>query len=256
MPDVTDQYRLDGKVAVVTGGSRGLGREIVLGFAAAGADVVVASRKLDACERVADDVRQLTGRRAVPVACHVGEWDSCEALSARVIGEFGRADVLVNNAGMSPPYGSDLRNVSRQLWDKVMDVNLAGPFRLSVLFGSAMHEGHGGAIINISSGAAYSPTAETLPYGAAKAALHALTVGFAAAYGPNVRVNAIVAGRFMTDVSKAWDIEALSAELRERQPLQRIAAPTEIVGTALYLASAASSYTTGAMIRVDGGAAI
>jgi NAD(P)-dependent dehydrogenase (short-subunit alcohol dehydrogenase family) len=256
MSAVTDQYRLDDKVAVVTGGSRGLGREMILGFAAAGADVVVASRKLEACERVADEVRQSTGRRALAVACHVGLWEDCDALFARVSAELGYADVLVNNAGMSPLYGSDLRNVSRELWDKVFSVNLAGPFRLSALFGSAMYDGDGGTIINISSGAAYRPSAETLPYGAAKAGLHALTVGFAHALGPKVRVNAIVAGRFMTDVSRAWDVDAITADLRERQPLQRIATPSEIVGTALYLASTASSYTTGALIRVDGGAPV
>jgi NAD(P)-dependent dehydrogenase (short-subunit alcohol dehydrogenase family) len=256
MAEITDQYRLDGKVAVVTGGSRGLGREMVLGLASAGADVVIASRNLDACERVADEVEQSTRSRAVAVACHVGRWEDCNALYESVYKLFGRADVLVNNAGMSPPYGPDIRELPQELWNKVIDVNLSGPFRLSALFGASMHEGDGGVIINISSGAAYRPTRDTIPYAAAKAGLHALTLGFADAFGPNVRVNAIVAGRFLTDVSKAWDLEALADQVRERQPLQRIAAPAEIVGTALYLASAASSYTTGAMIRVDGGAAI
>jgi NAD(P)-dependent dehydrogenase (short-subunit alcohol dehydrogenase family) len=256
VPEVTDQYRLDGKVAVVTGGSRGLGREMVLGFARAGADVVIASRKLDACRALAEEVAQTTARRALPVACHVGRWDDCDALCDVADAEFDRVDILVNNAGMSPLYGPDLRDVSEELWNKVLAVNLAGPFRLSALFGARMHEGGGGAIVNISSGAAHRAMASTLPYAAAKAGLHALTTGFADAYGPNVRVNTIVCGRFLTDVSRAWDLDALGDELRRVQPLQRAAEPHEIVGTALYLASAASSFTTGAMINVDGGAPV
>jgi NAD(P)-dependent dehydrogenase (short-subunit alcohol dehydrogenase family) len=256
MPEITDQFRLDGKVAVVTGGSRGLGREIVLGFARAGADVVVASRKADSCIAVADEVRAQTGRRALAVGCHVGRWDDCTELHAAVAREFDHVDILVNNAGMSPLYGPDIREVTEELWNKVIAVNLSGPFRLSALFGAQMHEGGGGSIINISSGASLQATAGTLPYGAAKAGLQALTSGFADAYGPNVRVNTIVCGRFLTDVSKAWDLDALAADLHRFQPLQRAAEPQEIVGTALYLASSASSFTTGAMIRVDGGSPI
>jgi NAD(P)-dependent dehydrogenase (short-subunit alcohol dehydrogenase family) len=251
---VTDSFRLDGKVAVVTGGSRGLGREIVLGFARAGAEVVVASRKQEACDAVANEVRQATGRRVLPVSCNVGSWDSCDSLFRSACAEFGFIDILVNNAGMSPLYSSDLRQVTEGLWEKVLAVNLGGPFRLSALFGAAMHEGRGGTIINIGSGAGIQPPPEALAYGAAKAGLHALTTGFAQAYGPNVRVNAIVAGRFLTDVSKAWDMDALAAQLDRSQPLGRAGQPGEIVGTALYLASEASSYTTGALIRVDGGA--
>ena len=256
MEELNDRFRLDGKVAVVTGGSRGLGKEMVLGFALAGADVVIASRKFEACRVLAEEVAESTGRRALPVACHVGRWDDCDAMCDRVYREFGSVDVFVNNAGMSPLYGPDLRDVTEELWNKVLAVNLSGPFRLSALFGTRMHEGAGGSIINISSGAALSATARTLPYAAAKAGLHALTMGFADAFGPNVRVNTIVAGRFLTDVSRSWDLEALSAELRRSQPLQRPGQPDEIVGSALYLATAASSYTTGAIIRVDGGAPI
>ena len=256
MSELTDQFRLDGKVAVVTGGSRGLGKEMVLGFARAGADVVIASRKFDACRAVADEVVRSTGRRALPVACHVGRWGDCDELCDTVYRELGTVDVVVNNAGMSPLYGPDLRDVSEELWNKVIAVNLSGPFRLSALFGARMHAGSGGSIINISSGAALQATAGTLPYAAAKAGLHALTAGFADAYGPNVRVNTIVAGRFLTDVSKSWDLETLGEELRRSQPLQRPGEPHEIVGTALYLATAASSFTTGAIIRVDGGAPI
>ena len=122
-------FDLSGQVALVTGGSRGLGRAMVLAFAQAGADVVIASRKLSSCEATADEVRATTGRRALPVACHVGHWGQVEALADRAYGEFGRVDVLVNNAGMSPLYDR-IENVTEDLWDKVLDVNLKGPFRL------------------------------------------------------------------------------------------------------------------------------
>jgi NAD(P)-dependent dehydrogenase (short-subunit alcohol dehydrogenase family) len=249
-------FRLDGKVAVVTGGSRGLGRSIATGLAHAGADVVIASRKLDGCRAAADEIAAATGRRTTAIACHVGRWQDCEDLFAATLDEFGAIDVLVNNAGISPLYGSDPRDVTEELWQKVIAINLGGPYRLSALFGAHMRDGRGGSIINISSGAANHATAEVLPYAAAKAGLHALTMGFAHAYGPQVRVNAIVCGRFLTEVSKAWDMDALNEVLRTTQPLQRAAEPDEIVGTALYLASAASSFTTGAMINVDGGAAV
>ncbi len=135
-----DLFDLTGRVAVVTGGSRGLGREMVRAFAAAGADVVIASRKLETCEALAGEVRADTGRRALPVACHVGRWDDVDALVDTVYGEFGRVDVLVNNAGMAPLYSS-LGAVSEELFDKVVGVNLKGPFRLSALVGERMVDG-------------------------------------------------------------------------------------------------------------------
>lgn len=256
MDDTDDLFRLDGKVAVVTGGSRGLGRAIALGFARAGADILVASRKLDACEQTAAEIRELTGRRALPVACHVGRWADCDALFDAAVETFGNVDVLVNNAGMSPTYGTDPRDVSEELWNKVLAVNAGGAYRLSALFGGHMRDREGGTIVNISSGAALEPSPDVLPYAAAKAGLQALTVGFARAYGPRVRVNAIICGRFLTDVKQAWDMTALAELLERHQPLQRAAEPDEIVGSALYLASAASSYTTGALLRVDGGAVV
>ena len=131
---MSDLFDLTGKVAVVTGGSRGMGREMVLAFAQHGADVVIASRKIDACEELAEEVRDTTGQRALPVACHVGYWDQCDDLCETVYGECGRCDVLVNNAGLSPLYPS-LYEVTEDLNTKVMDVNLKGPFRLSAAFG-------------------------------------------------------------------------------------------------------------------------
>ncbi|MFP6580671.1 MAG: SDR family NAD(P)-dependent oxidoreductase, partial [Myxococcota bacterium] len=160
--------RLDGKVAVVTGGSRGLGREMVLAFARHGADVVIASRKQEACDALAEAVVAETGQRALALACHVGYWEECDALCAAALDHFGKVDILVNNAGMSPLYPS-LKEVSEDLYDKVMAVNLKGPFRLSAVLGNAMMEAGGGSIINISSIAAVSPTPQEVPYAAAKA---------------------------------------------------------------------------------------
>jgi NAD(P)-dependent dehydrogenase (short-subunit alcohol dehydrogenase family) len=242
---------LEGKVALVTGGSRGLGREMVDAFVRAGADAIIASRKKDACDAAAKDISKATGRRAIGVGCHVGRWADVESLVDVAYGEFGRVDVLVNNAGMAPLYPS-LAAVSEDLFDKVIGVNLKGPFRLAALVGARMVAGGGGSIINISSVAAIRPTPSDLPYAAAKSGLDTLTGGFAQAYGPKVRVNSIMAGPFLTDISKAWDMEAFDRKAK-RYPLGRGGRPEEIVGAALYLASDASSFTTGTIIRVDGG---
>jgi NAD(P)-dependent dehydrogenase (short-subunit alcohol dehydrogenase family) len=243
---------LSGKVALVTGGSRGLGREMVLGFARAGADVVISSRKLDACEELAKVVEDETGRRALPVAAHVGRWEDVNRLVDAVYGELGRVDVLVNNAGMAPLYPR-LSDVSEELFDKVIGVNLKGPFRLGSLVGERMQAGEGGSIINISTIGAVHPTMTDLPYAAAKAGLNTLTIGFAVSFGPTVRSNGIMVGPFLTDISKAWDVPAYQAHAKRRYPLQRLGEPSEIVGTALYLASDASSFTTGTTLTVDGG---
>ena len=246
---------LSGKVALVTGGSRGLGREMVLGFARAGADVVISSRKLESCEELARIVESETGRRALPVAAHVGRWDDLERLIDATDAAFGRIDVLVNNAGMAPLYPS-LGAVTEDLFDKVIAVNLKGPFRLGALVGERMQAGSGGSIINISSIGAVHPTMTDLPYAAAKAGLNTLTTGFAVSFGPTVRSNGIMVGPFLTDISKAWDVDAFQAHARRRYPLQRLGEPAEIVGTALYLASDASTFTTGAVITVDGGVSV
>jgi len=199
MPSIAELHDLTGKVAIVTGGSRGIGRAIVQTLAEAGADVVIASRKLDSCELAAEEVRTSTGRRALAVAFHAGRWDDCDRLFATTIEHFGRVDVLVNNAGTA---------------------------------GSLM------------------ASTRELPYACAKSGLNALTVGMADAFAPSVRVNAILPGPFLTDLSVAWGEEARKGEF---VPLKRLGRPEEIGPLALHLASAASSYTTGAIIRVDGG---
>jgi NAD(P)-dependent dehydrogenase (short-subunit alcohol dehydrogenase family) len=251
MKSPLQQFDLTGKVVLVTGGSRGLGRSMVLGFARAGADVVIASRKLEACKAVAAEVDKTTGRRALPLAVHVGEWSQLDAFVETAWRHFGKLDVLVNNAGMSPLY-PDPASVTEQLWDKVLGVNLKGPFRLSALIGTRMAAGAGGSIINLSSVGSVKPAADIIPYAAAKAGLNAMTVALAHAFGPKVRVNCIMPGSFMTDATKAWDLAAFE-QTAKGFALERGADPDEIIGTALYFASDASSYTTGAVLRVDGG---
>jgi NAD(P)-dependent dehydrogenase (short-subunit alcohol dehydrogenase family) len=246
------EFDLTGKVAVVTGGSRGLGRAMVLGFARHGADVVIASRKQDACDALAREVESETGRRARAIACHVGRWADCDALFEKTIEAYGRVDVLVNNAGMSPLYPS-LLECSEELFDKVIAVNLRGPFRLSSLFGAHMAAGDGGSIINVSSVAAVSPTPAEIPYGAAKSGLNNLTLSTARAFAPKVRVNCIMPGPFLTDISKAWDLEAFKKMAKTSIPLGRGGEPEEVVSAALYFASDASRYTTGAILKIDGG---
>lgn len=239
------------KVVLVTGGSRGLGYQMVKAFAARGADVIIASRKQENCEKVAEECRAL-GRRALAVAAHVGRWAECDALIEAAYAEFGRVDVLINNAGMSPPCPS--HEMPESLFDSVLNLNFKGPFRLASQIGHRMASeefgGDGGCIINISSTGALMALPGVVPYGAAKAALNAMTVSLSREYGPKVRVNTISAGPFLTDIAEAWD-----AKRRAKQPvaLGRPGNPPEIVTAALMLASPASSYTTGALVRVDGG---
>jgi NAD(P)-dependent dehydrogenase (short-subunit alcohol dehydrogenase family) len=243
-------FDLTGKVALVTGGSRGLGRAMVLGLASAGADVVVTSRKLDACRAVAGEVEAL-GRRALAWPCNVSHWDELANLADAAYEEFGRVDVLVNNAGMSLLY-RDLSEVTESMWDKVVDLNLKGVFRLTALVGPRMVADGGGSIVNVSTTGSIRPNGDILPYAAAKAGVNSLTVGFAQALGPTVRVNCIMAGPFLTDVAKAWDMEAFERGA-QRFALRRAGQPDEVVGAALYFASDASSFTTGTVLRVDGG---
>jgi NAD(P)-dependent dehydrogenase (short-subunit alcohol dehydrogenase family) len=240
-------FDLTGKVALVTGGSRGLGLQMVRAFAQRGADVIIASRKLEACESAAEEVRAM-GRRALAVAVHAGRWAELDRLVEVAYGAFGRVDILVNNAGMSPAEPS--HSVSETLFDAILNLNFKGPFRLANQIAKRMYDGDGGVIINVSSDAALKPMPAVVPYAGAKAALNAMTVSFAREYGPKVRVNTISPGPFLTDISKAWTPEARETS---DNALGRPGLPEEIVTAALFLASPASSFTTGAIIRVDGG---
>jgi NAD(P)-dependent dehydrogenase (short-subunit alcohol dehydrogenase family) len=247
-----DRFDLSGRTALVTGGSRGIGRAAAQALAEVGADVLVASRNEASCRRAADEIAAATGRRAFAHACHVGHWDELGRLAEAVWQYTGRLDILVNNAGMSPPYDR-VTDVTEQLFDKVVGVNLKGPFRLTAVIDCQMAErAGGGSIINVSSVGGVRPQPDTIPYSAAKAGLNAMTVAFANLLGPAVRVNAVVPGRFLTDVSNYWD----AAQLRvanELTALRRAGAPEEMAGAIVYLASDAASYTSGALLRIDGG---
>jgi NAD(P)-dependent dehydrogenase (short-subunit alcohol dehydrogenase family) len=239
------------RVALVTGSSRGIGRATAVKLAQDGFTVVVnhptnADGPAETLEAVA-----AAGGRGRAIKADVSSVAEITAMFDTIRSEFGRLDVLVNNAGMSPVYDGEAA-VTEALFDKVLDVNLKGPFRLTALVGTRMAEGDGGSIINITSVGAVHPRPGILPYAAAKAGLNALTTGFAHAFGPKVRVNAIMAGTFLTDVSKAWDMTAFEKRA-QGFALKRGGRPEEIVGAALYLASDLSSYTTGSILTVDGG---
>jgi len=240
-------FDFTGKVALVTGGSRGLGYRMVKALAERGADMIIASRKLDKCEEVAAECRAL-GRRALAHAAHCGRWDEIDALVEAAYAEFGRVDILINNAGMSPACPS--HEMTENLFDSVLNLNFKGPFRLASQVAHRMRSGDGGCIINISSTGALMALPMVVPYGSAKAALNAMSVSLSREYAPKVRVNTISPGPFLTDISEAWE-----PQKRETQPvaLGRPGHPEEIVTAALMLASPASSYTTGALVRVDGG---
>jgi len=233
----------------VTGGSRGLGYAMVKAFALRGADVVIISRKKQDCEAVAMEVRTM-GRRALAYGCHIGHWDEIDGLVETAYAEFGKVDVLINNAGMSPvtPASTD---VTKELFDKVIGVNFKGPFRLAALVGHRMAAAGGGCVINVSSSGAIRPTSVAIPYCGAKSALNAMTEGFAAELGKqNVRFNVWSAGPFLTDISKHWPEGAKAAA---NNALGRPGHPEEVVTAALFLASPHSSYVASCLARVDGG---
>lgn len=240
-------FDLTGKRILVTGGSRGLGLQMVRAFAACGADVAIASRKLDACEAVAAEVRK-AGRRALAISANASHWDDMERLADEVYAGFGGLDVLVNNAGMSPAVPSD--QISEALFDKILGLNFKGPFRLASLVAKRMYDGDGGVIINTSSSGALVPLPTVVPYSGAKAALNAMSVSLAREYGPKVRVNSLSAGPFLTDIADAWDPAARETA---NNSMRRPGRPEEIVSTALFLASDASSFVTGSVVRCDGG---
>ena len=245
---MNNYFDMAGKVVLVTGGGRGIGYAIAKAFAEQGADLIIASRKLATCEAAAAEFRAM-GRRALAIECHVGRWDSLDGLVDQAYAEFERLDVLINNAGMSPVSSSSV-STTEDLMDKVLDVNLKGPFRLSALVGERMVRAGRGSIINITSTAAIRPLPEFAPYAAAKAGLNVLTRAHAIEFGPKVRVNAIMAGPFWTDASKTWREQA---DRVSDAAARRIGRPEEAVSTALYLASDASSFTTGAVIELSGG---
>ena len=244
-------FDLTDRVVLVTGGSRGLGREMALAAAHCGADVVIASRKIEGCRATAAEIEAQTGRTALPYAVHVGRWDQLDGLVEAAYARFGHIDVLVNNAGMSPVYDKQT-DVTEKMFDAVVNLNLKGPFRLSALIGERMVAAGRGSIINVSTHGSLRPHPSFIPYAASKAGLNAMTEALAQAFGPSVRVNTLMPGPFLTDISKAWDFGEDVNPFRGHA-LQRAGQPTEIVGAAMFLMSDASSFTTGSIVRADGG---
>jgi dehydrogenase/reductase SDR family protein 4 len=248
-----NRFSLDGKVALVTGGSRGIGRAVALDFAKAGADIVVASRKLESCEATAKEVEAL-GRRALAVSAHTGKTDSLKNLINQTLEYFGKIDILVNNAATNPHFGATI-DIEKAAWDKTFDVNINGVFFLTQLvFENYMRE-HGGIIVNMASVAGLQPAPMTGTYCVTKAALIMLTRVLASELGVyNIRVNAIAPGFIKTDMSEAVWTSDLFKENVKRLPIPRIGETEDIASAALYLASDASSFMTGETIVVDGGA--
>lgn len=240
---------LSGKVVLITGGSKGLGFAMASAFAENGAHVIVSSRKADACEAAVAAIRD-NGGSASAIPCHVGEWQALDGLVEQALAKQGKIDVLVNNAGIAPVAPSSVE-MTEALFDKIVAVNFKGPFRLSALVAEAMKKSGGGSIINVTSTGAIKPEPEFNVYAAAKGALNIMTRSQAREFGPSVRVNAIMAGPFWTDIAKSWREQA---DRESTAAVGRIGRPHEIVTTAFYLASPASSYTTGTIIQLDGGA--
>ena len=248
-------FDLSGKVAIVTGSTKGIGRAMVEGLAAAGADVVVSSRKQELCDQVAAEVHAATGQRAFPLACHVGDWDGIGEFIERVHGEFGRIDVLVNNAGITPsrllPSTMDLG-----VWRKIFNVNVEGPLRTAQCVVPIMRVQGGGSIINIASMAAYSGGAGVCAYGASKAALVNISKSQAMEFAQwKIRVNVLSPGPFISEMVEGAERNAPGfKKMVAGGTLQkRVGDPSEIVGPVVYLASNASSFVTGDDISVSGG---
>ena len=242
---------LDSKVALVTGATRGLGLAIARGLAEAGASVVVSSRKAEACEKVAAESAAEFGVPTLALPLHVGQWDAIEPAVAHVVEQLGQLDIVVNNAGIAP-LAPSLLEVGESLFDKTMDVDLKGPFRLMAVAGAHMRDRGTGSIINISSIGAHRPSPAEAMYAAAKNGLNALTQAFAQEYAPHVRVNCIMPGAFATDMAADWDDDFIGLVTRGL-PAQRLGRPDEIVGMVVHLAGDRAGYTTGSIIAVDGG---
>jgi NAD(P)-dependent dehydrogenase (short-subunit alcohol dehydrogenase family) len=247
------EFSLNGKVALITGGSRGIGKATALGFARAGADVAIASRTLPDLELVAAEIRSL-GRKALPVAAHVGKLEQIQSLVQTVHKEFGRIDILINNAGTSPAL-SPMLEIEERLWDSIMNLNLKGLVFLSQAVARVMKE-HGGAIINVASVDGYMHEPNIGVYSISKAAVVQATKIMAEEWAKyNIRVNAVAPGHIHTRLGDSI-FEAMPEYKKvflDRVPMKRMGDPDEIVGAMIYLASDASSYVTGTTVIVDGG---
>ncbi len=249
-----DLFSLTGKVAVVTGGSRGIGRATALEFAKAGADVVVTSRKLPDLEQVAGEIKKL-GRKALPVAAHLGRLDQIQDMVKAVVSEFGKIDVLVNNAGTSPVMSPAL-DLEERAWDSIMNLNLKGLFFTSQAVARVMKEHGGGKIINVASIDGFIPEYHIGAYSISKAGVVQATRVMAREWAEyNIRVNAIAPGLIHTKMLDShWEaVPEDKPRYIDRIPLKRIAEPIEIAAGMVFLASDASSYVTGQTYIIDGG---
>jgi NAD(P)-dependent dehydrogenase (short-subunit alcohol dehydrogenase family) len=244
---------LSGRVAIITGASRGIGRAIALAFAKAGARVALASRKAEGLEEVAREI-EAGGGNALAVATHVGQEDAVEALIERTVEAFGGIDILVNNAGTNPHFGPVLTATTAQ-WDKILEVNLRSAFLLIQRALPHLEARGGGKIINMASVAGLHPSLGMGIYGISKAGLIMLTHVLARELGPqHIQVNAIAPGVIKTRLSSAlWESPDLAEALTRSTPLGRLGDVDDVVGAALYLASSLSDYVTGEVLVVDGG---
>ena len=248
--DASQMFDLSGRVAIVTGGSRGIGLSIAHGFAAQGANVVVASRKANACDLAVAEIAE-AGGEALSVPVHMGDLDSVNQLVDTTLGHYGQIDIVVNNA--ANPLGLPMEHITPEAWEKSFTVNLRGPFFLFQRCLPALLDSDHASVINVISVGAYIPAADTSMYGAAKAGLLSFTRSMAGVYSPQgIRVNAIAPGTVDTTMTRNTGPEAM-ARMSDLSQIGRIGHPDELVGAALLLASDAGSYITGQCIIVDGG---
>jgi len=249
----TELFNLTGKVALVTGASRGIGESIAKLLAQQGAHVIVSSRKIDGCQRVVDEIKE-AGYSAQAIACHIGEMDQIAAIFEQIKTEHGKLDILVNNAAANPYFGHIL-DTDVMAFQKTTDVNIRGYFFMCVEGGKLMKAAGGGSIINVASVNGVIPGSLQGIYSITKASVISMTKAFAKECAQmGIRVNALLPGA--TDTKFAATLvknPAILEKALEHIPMNRIAEPDEMAGTVLYLASDASSYTTGACINVDGG---
>ena len=248
-----ERFCLPGKVALVTGGSRGIGRSIALGLAEAGADIVLAARKLPDLEQVAQEITQM-GRKALPVSANIRHPEDIDNLVKTAVDEFHRIDILVNNAATNPAFGS-VFDFNEKAWDVTMGLNLKGVFFLSQAVGRVMREKGSGSIINVSSEAGSMPYVGLALYNITKAGLNMLTKVLAVEWGQyNIRVNTLAPGLTKTRFSKALtEHPVIGKEDVRNRALGRHGEPDEMVNAAIFLASDASSYMTGQIVALDGG---
>ena len=253
MPNIKDKFKLDGKIAIITGSSKGIGKAIAQAFAESGAKVVISSRDQEACEKVVSEFNDL-GLNAIAIACHVGDSASRQKLIDKTLEVYGGIDILVNNAATNPIFGP-IEDASEEAFDKIMNINVKAPWDLANKCLPAMKSNGEGSIINISSIESEHPGYGLGLYSTSKAAISMLTKNQAKEWGKyNIRVNAICPGLIQTKFSSAlWKDDKVMNHINKKLPLARMGQSDEIASIALMLASNAGSYVTGSLMVADGG---